>query len=936
MEEGFMLRVSCALLFLVLAASEQIAIGGTIKGHVKETKSKSGIVGAAVFLDGTSFGTMTDTSGAYEISDVPAGSYKISAYGIGYTNAGGDIDIPSDTSVLVRDFTLKENAITLRETIIEARANNTLETAARATEKNSENIVNVISAQAIEQSTDLSAADVMQRVSGMSLIRQQGEARYVVMRGLEQQYNNTLVDGIKIPSPEAKDRFVPLDIFPSSLFERIEVEKSLTPDLAGDAIGGSTDLILRKAPQDFTFSLSAASGSSSGVVGSAFSTFDRSTVNDLDPERLHGTVDDENPTTQIKPRYNPTPSDFTTANLIFTNKAALPDGLLNGLVGDRFLDNRFGIMAAGAFQNTYVYVPVQFYSVSSDINTFDQSGHLIPYRADSTDQNYYTNRMRGGAVLNADFIASEGHELSATYMYVVQQEAQTRHETQVTIDGERGAADFTYSHRSALRTQDISSISLGGRHFTDSPISITWTLNYTDALQDRPDEAEYSVYQNYNAQHVLSGTLGLADITHDWRRNDDRQYLGKLDGTYHLTSDGTQTFQVGMEAQGLRRANYEDDYKLNPYVFTSGPYAGHTEPFTTIDSAVVTVFGYGTTSGTSVYGYQNYKASEVLLASYFEYKAILGQLQILGGMRWEQAHDIYNTMANPVDSLRQANIFMVNILPGIHFRYELTPEQLLHFSVTQSMSRPSYFDLVPAVDRSDESSSTGNPGLRPAVSTNVDLRYEYYPNSTDVFSAGVYYKRIKDPIEDEFNSIGVVLNTTKINGDPATVYGFEGVISKHIGNFGATVNYAYVISKISSIKQVTVEDINSGDLTQLYYKETTPLPSQSPQVVNVILSYDNPNWGTKLELAYNYTGKRLRAVAQLDGYDTYEEGVGQLDFSGEQTLLFNLKLNLKLTNLTNAQDITEIETGEYLKHVPIVVERDLNKMGGSVGISYDF
>lgn len=168
--------------------------------------------------------------------------------------------------------------------------------------------------------------------------------------------------------------------------------------------------------------------------------------------------------------------------------------------------------------------------------------------------------------------------------------------------------------------------------------------------------------------------MSLADITHDWRRNDDRQYLGKLDGTYHLTSDGTQTIQLGGVVQGLRRANYEDQYKLNPYIYKTGPYAGSTGPFGSLDTARVTVVGFGTTSGTSVYGYQNYEASEVLLASYLEYKAVLGQLQILGGVRWEQAHDVYNTMANPDSADRQADIFMVNILPGIHFRYELTPE----------------------------------------------------------------------------------------------------------------------------------------------------------------------------------------------------------------------------------------------------------------------
>ncbi len=646
-------------------------------------------------------------------------------------------------------------------------------------------------------------------------------------------------------------------------------------------------------------------------------------------------MSDADPTTQIKPRYNPTSSDFTTSNLKFTNGYAPPDGLFSGLVGSRFFEDRLGLMAAGSYQNTYDHTPVDFYSVASNINRIDTQGHLIPYASTFDNQNYYTNKIRGGAVINADFIADVDHELSATYLFVTQQEAQTRHAVQIQIDGTRGAADLTRTHRSALRTQDVSSISIGGKDFTDSPLSMTWTLNYTDAVQDRPDEAEYSVLQNYDAEGNLSPTLGLADITHDWRKNNDRQYLGKMDGIFHVTSDGTQTLRVGVQLQQLNRSNYEDQYKLNPYVFTSGPNKGHTEPFTTIDSAVVTVFGYGSTSGTTVYGYQNYKASEVLLASYLDYTAVLGQLQILGGVRWEQAHDTYFTMATPAVGGEKADVKMVDFLPGITFRYELTHEQIFHLSATRSMSRPSYFDLVPAVDRSDESSAQGNPNLRPALSTNLDFRYEYYPNASDLYSTGVYYKRITDPIEDQFQSVGVVLSTQKVNGPPATVYGFEAVLSKHFGYFGITANYSYVVSRITSTKQVTAEDIN-GDLVQSYFQQTRPLQAQSPEIVNFIFSYDNTNWGTGLNLSYNYTGRRLLAVGRLDGYDTYQDGVGELDFSGEQTLFLNLKLNVKLINLTNAQEVTELASGEYVTHAPIVIERDLNKIRGSAGISYKF
>ena len=183
-----------------------------------------------------------------------------------------------------------------------------------------------------------------------------------------------------------------------------------------------------------------------------------------------------------------------------------------------------------------------------------------------------------------------------------------------------------------------------------------------------------------------------------------------------------------------------------------------------------------------------------------QYTLILERLQILSGVRWEEANDKYFTSASGSFAEQQSNVKMVNFLPGIHFRYEFTPDQIGRLSIAQTLSRPSYFDLVPAVDRADESQSQGNPNLRPARATNIDLRYEYYPDASDAFSAGVYYKKIIDPIEDQFQSVGVLVVTTKGNGDPATVYGFESVISKHFGGLGISANYSYVFSQITSTK----------------------------------------------------------------------------------------------------------------------------------------
>jgi outer membrane cobalamin receptor len=253
------------------------------------------------------------------------------------------------------------------------------------------------------------------------------------------------------------------------------------------------------------------------------------------------------------------------------------------------------------------------------------------------------------------------------------------------------------------------------------------------------------------------------------------------------------------------------------------------------------------------------------------------------------------------------------------------------------MARPSYFDLVPAVDRSDNSQTQGNAGLLPARSTNVDVQYEYSPNLSERFTIGYYHKTIIDPLEDEFGSVGLVFVTTKGNGDPAKVDGLEAQVAKQFGDFGISANYSYVHSEISSVKKTPRLDV-WGDLVFpiASFRQLRPLASQSPHIANATLSYQNERWGTGVNLAFNYTGRRLIAVADVDGYDTYEDGIAELDFSAEQGLFSKLRLNLKLMNLLNSETVIEVPSGDVIRHPSIVIERDLNKMRGYIGIVYQY
>lgn len=167
---------------------------------------------------------------------VPHEKFTIICTYVGYKRYELQID-KKDSEI---EIPLDSDDILLEGVTITARNPGRTEAGARAIEKQAMNVVNVMSAKAIELSPDITVANVIQRMSGVTIERNSsGEGQYAILRGMDKRYNYTLVNGVKIPSPDNKNRFVPLDIFPSEMLDRLEVTKSLTANLEGDGIGGS-------------------------------------------------------------------------------------------------------------------------------------------------------------------------------------------------------------------------------------------------------------------------------------------------------------------------------------------------------------------------------------------------------------------------------------------------------------------------------------------------------------------------------------------------------------------------------------------------------------------------------------------------------------------------------------------------------------------------
>jgi len=212
-----------------------------LKGRVTDSLQRP-LPGATVFCKNNTSGkiekTTTNTDGYFQFN-LPKGEYEIHVEFVGFTSFKKIFALAGDNTQIA--VTLKEQNEELQRVNVFSKINGETESSSRTAEKNANNITNVISSQAMQRSPDINAANVLQRMSGVTLQKNSGaDESYAIVRGLEPRYNNTLINGVKVTSPDEKSRYVSLDIVPSDLLQKIEISKSLLPDMESDAIGACT------------------------------------------------------------------------------------------------------------------------------------------------------------------------------------------------------------------------------------------------------------------------------------------------------------------------------------------------------------------------------------------------------------------------------------------------------------------------------------------------------------------------------------------------------------------------------------------------------------------------------------------------------------------------------------------------------------------------
>ncbi len=862
-------------------------VAGPIKGRVFDN-DRNPLPGAVVMLDDKRYAAVTDTDGCYAFSDLTVGTHQLSVSYIGYEPIDMELTVRSDMRVF-DDIVMTVSVQKMDEVVVygvfsgQQRAINQ--------QKVNGNITNVVSSDQIGKFPDSNIGDALKRISGINVQYDQGEARFGQVRGTPAEFSSVTINGSRIPSAEGDIRNVQLDLIPADMIQMIEVNKTLLPDQDGDAIGGSINLVTKNSPRRFTLN---------AVLGSG---------------------------------YNP-----------ISRQAQLNFGLT---VGNRFFNDRLGVMAAASYQN----------APSGSYNTefvWEKRDDGTVYVSDYQIRRYYVTRERQSYSLALDYRFNADNRIWLKGLFNNRNDWENRYRLTLKDISEEGGADVRIQTKAGspdnrnarLERQQTLDLTLGGENRLGR-FDMDWKIGYDRASEERPNERyldlrlkkqefgfdlsnprEPWAYPLEGSTMTLNDKFALKELTQQQQEIVEQDYKASIDlqtdianhsklkfGAKYVIKDKrreidfyeyTPIDEEGFLADALAHATNQNTDRFMP----SDKY----QPGTFVDKSFV---GSLDLDNESIFEKEqiaeelagNYEAREEVASVYARVDSRLSDnLDFMGGLRMEHTalrytgriYDSENETVTPTETQRSN---YTNFLPSILLKWEPRKDFLVRMGYNISLARPKYSALVPGmnVDRGDNEISVGNPGLKATTSHNIDLNAEYYWKSIGLVSAGVFYKQINGFIVDEvlFNKEyeGNVWTrfTQPKNAGNANIAGLElawqrdfGFLSPALKCFGFYGTYTYTYSRVTDFNFEGREN-----------EKGLSLPGSPAHTANASLFFEK--WGLSARLSYNYASAFIDEMGASAFYDRYYDAVSYLDLNLAYTFGRETKFTIfaDCTNLLN-------------------------------------
>lgn len=761
--------IAIALLAFVFTSSALAQQKGTIVGKVSDASTEMVLEFANVAIPGTSVGISTGLDGKYELSVAP-GTYALIASYIGYQSLEKQVVVTGGSLVEINFELIFGEA--LEEVTVTVQAVGQISAIREQVASNK--IVNIISAEKMEELPDANAAEAIGRLPGISLQRSSGEANKVVIRGVSPAQNNVTIAGVKMASTNAGDRSADLSMVQSEMLSGVEVSKTLRADMDAGAIGGTVDLKLATANEKPSFNAMAQGG----------------------------------------------------YNNLFSN---IGDYKFSVGGGTRFFKNKFGIKVQGTSEQK---------QLSSQRFGGGYSGPIIQQKLDSegnlTGEETFisrtqsarlalveTIRQRNGVSMVLDF-KSEFYDVA--FLNLVNKKTDNIVNRQENYNFTTATKPFALTASSG-ENENLNSTHLLENKFrflgTELKLSLAHTYVKTKGFNQIFPFIEISttapnidqdwlifrqpveVLNLYGGTNIPDNKLQTDDsnnsdltdknydIDLDWRIPFDLENLNiegvfSVGGKYHLLERVSNQEQIYMDYRfgkgqgakstyldlfpwvdwpdgdqnGITATNFVDP-NYNPGEFLDGKYTMNWSPDIGLmedmqSQLIANSPAFYNTRGEESYT-NNYSNREEQMAAYIMAELNIGKLLLVPGIRAEKVNTQYDAFAiltNAVNanglsgipdsvSVKRDNLLF---FPSINAKYQFGKSVALRGAVYKSVSRPGFLQLSPKTvinsDRSRTGFKSANPFLEPSTAWNYDISLEVYNNVFGLLTINPFYKRI--------------------------------------------------------------------------------------------------------------------------------------------------------------------------------------------------
>jgi TonB-dependent receptor len=889
------------------------ALAGEVAGIVADSSDTAGLRSAEVVIEELGRRTVTSGDGTYVFNDVPAGTYTITARYVGADVVRFTVNVPAEGMVR-QNFVLGDGD---SDILVLGQSANLASALSR--KRAADGVSDVLTRDSVGQFPDQNVAESLRRLPGINVLNDQGEGRFVTVRGLDPNLNATSLNGVRVPAPGIDERGVALDVVSSDIIESIEVKKSLTPDMDADTIGASIEI-------------------------KTTSAFDRK--KDLYVAKIGGS-------------YN----DYS--------------GVLTPDVGFDFatkLSDNFGVTGGLS------YYKREFESDNIEGADWREDGGLV-YAEEIQYRDYDVERERISATLGFDARLGSHTELYLKGVYSEFNDQEFRRDvifiledanvsgsgTNVVFDDTDTEIEIRRRVKDRFEASRIRTVVFGGESrfgALKADYAVSWAkssetkdgsldptrfdANFEDSGLEigfdysNPRIPLFSVTgnsegflnpNNYELDSIefTAGSLG-----------EDEEFAARLDLGYEIYSDaGTLTIQGGVKARWREKffagtvEFYENDdltladvlgapqtYRLADIA----PLPGFTEA-TEFFNANRDAFELAEIDSAIASNVESYTVEEDIFASYALGRWESDKLLVIGGVRYERTDNrmrgnivrlIEEGQDLPGGGVAADDVVIVtpreidrsydHWLPSLNIRYAAQPDLIMRAAAYRSLVRPNIAQLAPRFEINEDNEAViGNPDLVPYEAWNFDATIEYYMSSNGALTAGLFYKEIDNfivPVVIEepgsFQGIDFEEAETNINGRTAEIFGFELGFSQQLdflpgllSGFLVQANYTFTDAK------GLIVDGELGAITDTPTFRQITLPSASKHTFNAVLGYEKGP--VTLRLASTYRDLYLDEVDSSAEEDRIVDSLFQLDFSARYKLNQNFQVFFDWININDAE-----------------------------------